>query len=73
MPAHPIRRAIGAFIDGFPWPSTIIGVLLVAIVGLALAGGAWSPSAPAGPAPVIAITPDDPAAATPVPVQDLER
>lgn len=74
MPAHRARRATGALIDNMPWPSTVLGLILVAILGLALAGSTWPPLPQStGPAPTIAITPDDPAAPTPVPVQDLGR
>ena len=59
-----------------PWPSTIIGLLLIAIVGLAMAGSTWPPLGaipPSSPLGVVAITPDDPAAASPVPVQPAGR
>lgn len=76
MPAHRVRHATGALIDQYvPWPSTIIGLILVAILLLAVAGLGWAPAPgqPTGPVPSVAITPDDPAAPTPVPVQELER
>lgn len=66
MAAHRARRATGALIDNMPWPSTILG--------LAFAGSTWPPLPQStGPVPTITITPDDPAAPTPVPVQDLGR
>lgn len=73
MPAHRARRATDALIDLVPWPSTIIGLVLVVIIGFATAGSTWPPIESTSPAPTIAITPDDPAAPTPVPVQSLGR
>ena len=78
MPAHRARRvtdALIAFVDGWlPYPATIILVAVVLTLGLAVAGLTWPPlpttSSPAG---VVAITPDDPAAPTPVPAQLLGR
>lgn len=72
MAAHRARRLTDA-LDHVPWPSTIIGLVLVAIFCLALAGSTWPPVESTGPVPTIAITPDDPAAPAPVPVQSLGR
>ena len=72
------RHLVGDLIDrNLPWPSTILGVTLLLVLflsGLAiLLGTAPVPVAPSAPAAAIVITPDDPAAPTPVPVQLLDR
>lgn len=80
MPAYHARHRVGALIDrNLPWPSTLVGVAILLVLflsGLAILAGttpdAARPSAPAPTASVV-ITPDDPAAPTPVPVQSLGR
>jgi hypothetical protein len=75
MPAHRARRATDALTDNHvPRPSPIIGLILIATLGLALAGSTWPPlPQPTGPTSAIAITPDDPAAPSPTPAQSLGR
>jgi hypothetical protein len=80
MPAYHARHRVGALIDrNLPWPSTLMGVailLVLFLAGLAILLGT-TPAAPAtstpAPSASVVITPDDPAAPTPIPVQVLER
>jgi hypothetical protein len=74
MPASRLRRVLDALIDNTPWPSTIIGLVLVVVICLATATSTWPPLPQStGPVPTVAITPDDPAAPTPVPARELEH
>jgi hypothetical protein len=77
MPAHRLSLATDASerTTNIPRASVIIGVLLLGLCFfIAVAGSTWPPvpttNAPRG---TVAITPDDPAAPTPIPVQELGR
>jgi hypothetical protein len=76
MLAYRSRQLVRTILDNTPWPSTIIGLALVVVIGLLTAGSTWPPmptTNPSAPAATVVITPDDPAAPRPVPVQVLER
>jgi hypothetical protein len=79
MPAHRASRStaiLDVIDDWMPTPARLILTLVVLILGVAAASTTWPPlptAGPSAPAATITITPDDPAAATPVPVQVLER
>ena len=76
MPAH---RAEAPQTAQPPVPLAGVLLILVAIVTICLlattAGSSIEPAGgtPMGSAPTVALTPDDPGAASPVPVQVLER
>jgi hypothetical protein len=78
MPAHRLNRStavLDAIDDWLPMPGRLLLTLVVLVLGLCVAGLTWPPlptASPSAPASVV-ITPDDPAAPTPVPVQLLER
>lgn len=79
MPAHPARRftAVLDVLDEYmPTPARLLLVAVVLAIGLCVAGTTWPPldsTAPSEPAAVVVITPDDPAAPTPVPASQLGR
>lgn len=77
MPTHRARRStivLDVLDEYLSTPARLLLTVVVLAIGLCVAGSTWPPvptiSAPVG---VVAITPDDPAAATPVPVQLLGR
>lgn len=75
MPAHHAEPAqtAGAVI---PVAGLLLAVLMIVTVCLLAVAAAGSSIPPSGSAPAVSgptLTPDDPAAATPVPVQELER
>jgi hypothetical protein len=77
MATHRARHLVRNLLDEVPWPSTVLGLLAVVIVGLFLAGSTLQtnddhpvhdmPSQTA----TVALTPDDPGAANSVPAQML--
>jgi hypothetical protein len=76
MPAHRPAAATAATdrVTNVPRASVIIGLLIIGLCFVIAAGTAW-PSPPDTPVPTssVAITPDDPAAPTQVPVQLIGR
>lgn len=74
MPAHLLTRVLDFLDDWLPTPGRLLLVLSVLAMGLCVAGSTWPPlSTTSAPVGAVAITPDDPAAPTVVPVQELGR
>lgn len=77
MPAHRARRltpVLDVLDEYLPTPARLLLTVVVIALGLCVAGSTWPPvPSTSSPTGVVAITPDDPAAATPVPVQLLGR